>query len=120
MSAVVVNASRLKPEIRLAQAVSQFEADLSSDQKATFRTYRSQSRDSPPDTSDVMRLTAEIDRRVSGKICGGRCFGPRLTNFLQAVQKFAAIGDVIAGGSQNLIACGVWSLVRMSLLVGVS
>ena len=38
MSAAVANASRLKPEIRLAQAVSQFEADLSSEQKATVRT----------------------------------------------------------------------------------
>ncbi|KAI9763674.1 MAG: hypothetical protein M1839_006322, partial [Geoglossum umbratile] len=116
MSALLANISTLKPEIRLAQAVSQFEADLSSEQKSTFRTYRSQSRDSPPDPSDVMRLTAEIDRQASGKVGGRRCFGPRLTNFLQAVQQFAALGDIIVGGSQNIIACGVWSLVRMSLL----
>ena len=120
MSNMLANASRLKPEIRLAQAVSQFEADLSSEQKTSFRTHRSQLCDSPPDPSDIMRLTAEIDGRASGKVGGGRCFGPRLTNFLQAVQQFAALGDVIVGGSQNLIACGVWSLVRMSLLVGVS
>jgi ankyrin repeat domain-containing protein 50 len=118
MSVVLSSASRLKPNIRLAQAVSQFEADLSSEQKATFRTYRSQAQDSPPAPNDVMRLTAEIDRHASGKI-GRRCFGPRLINFLQAVQQFAALGDIIVGGSQNLIACGVWSLVRMSLLVGV-
>jgi hypothetical protein len=43
MSVMLANASRLKSEIRLAQAVSQFEADLSSEQKATFCTYRSQS-----------------------------------------------------------------------------
>ena len=120
MSVALANASRLKPEIRLAQAVSQFEADLSSEQKTRFRTSRSQWRDSPPDPSDVMRLTAEIDRHVSGKVGGRRCFGPRLTNFLQAVQQFAALGDIVVGGSQNIIACGVWSLVRMSLLVGVS
>jgi hypothetical protein len=114
MSVALANASRLKPEIRLAQAVSQFEADLSSKQKTTFCTSRSQWRDSPPDSSDVMRLTAEIERN------GRRCFGPRLTNFLQAVQQFAALGDIVVGGSQNIIACGVWSLVRMSLLVGVS
>ena len=119
MSVVVSNVSRLKPEIRLAQAVSQFEADLSSEQKAAFRTYRSQSLDSPPDPRDVMRLTAEIDRQNSGNIGRGRCFGPRLTNFLQAVQQFAALGDVIIGGSQNLIACGVWTIVRMSLLVSL-
>ena len=118
MSVMLANASRLKSEIRLAQAVSQFEADLSSEQKNTFRTYRSQSLHTPPDSSDVMRLTAEIDRRASGKV-GGRCFGPRLTNFLQAVQIFAALGDIVVGGSQNIIACGVWSLLRMSLLVSV-
>jgi hypothetical protein len=120
MSALLANVSRLKPEIRLAQAVSQFEADLSSEHKATFHTYKSQSRNSPPNHGDVMRLAAEIDRRASGKIGGGRCFGPRLINVLQAVQQFAALGDVIVGGSQNIIACGVWSLVRMTLLVGVS
>ncbi|KAI3328863.1 hypothetical protein HD806DRAFT_519243 [Xylariaceae sp. AK1471] len=115
MFGILASASRLKPEIRLAQAVSQFEADLSNEQKTAFRTYRSQSLDSSPDPSDVMRLTAEIDHRASAKV-GNRCFGPRFTNFLQGVQQFAALGDVVVGGSQNLIACGVWSLVRMSLL----
>ena len=120
MSVLLANFSRLKPEIRLAQAVSQFDADLSSDQKATLRTYRSQIQDDPPGPSDVMRLTAEIDRRTTGRMGGGRCFGPRMTNFLYGVQQFATIGDVMIGGSQNLIACGVWSLVRLSLLVSVS
>ena len=118
MSVLPANISRLKPEIRLAQAVSQFEADLSSEQKTTFRTYRSQSCDSPPDPKDVMRLAAEIDRQASGKVSGRRCFGPRLISFLQAVQQYAALGDIVVGGAQNIIACGVWSLVRMSLLVG--
>jgi hypothetical protein len=120
MSVIVAGGSRLKPEIRLAQVVSQFEADLSSEQKATFRTYRSQWLSSPPDHRDVMQLTAEIDRNASGKVSGRRCFGPRFTYFLQAVQQFAALGDIIIGGSQNIIACGVWSLVRMSLLVSAT
>lgn len=119
MSILLANASRLKPEIRLAQAISQFEADLSSEQKAAFRTYRSQSQDSPPSPKDVMHLISQIDRQACRKGAGGRCFGPRLINILQAVQQFAALGDVIVGGSQNLIACGVWSLVRMALLASV-
>jgi hypothetical protein len=118
MSAALVNAPQLKPDIRLADAVSQFEADLSSEQKATFRTHRLKWRDSPPGPSDVMQLTAEIDRPTSRNI-GRRNFGPRLTFFLQAVQQFAALGDVVVGASQNLIACSIWSLVRMSLLVSV-
>ena len=120
MSNALVNLSRLKPEIRLAQALSQFEADLSSDQKASLRTYRSQIQNVPPDPGDVMRLTAEIDRAATRSCASRRCFGPRMTNFLHAVQQFAAIGDVMIGGSQNVIACGVWSLVRMLLLVSSS
>ena len=120
MFAPLAKAARLKAEIRLAQAVSQFEADLSTEQKAIFKSYKHQSLDSPPDTSDVMRLTAEIDRRTAGKLDGGRCFGPRLTNVLQAVQQYAALGDIIIGGSQNIVACSVWSLVRMTFLVSFS
>jgi hypothetical protein len=116
MSTALASPSRLKPEIRLAQAVSEFEADLSGKQKDAFRAYRLHS--SPPDQSDVMRLTSEIDK-TSGIVAGRRCFGPRLTNFLGAVQQFAALGDVIVGGSQNIVACGVWTLVRMSLLVSI-
>src|SRR5438105_3602203 len=103
MSVVLANASRLKPEIRLAQAIFEFETDLPSEHKTTFRAYRSQSHRSPPDISDVMRLSAEIDARASQKRAGSRCFGPRLTNFLEAVQQFAALGDIIVGGSQNII-----------------
>ncbi|KAF2804460.1 uncharacterized protein BDZ99DRAFT_452051 [Mytilinidion resinicola] len=115
MSGILAKTSLLKPEIRLAQAVSEFEADLSNEQKSTFRTLRSQSRSTTPSPRDVMQLTAEVDRHTSKKFSSA-CFGPRFTSFLHAVQQFAALGDVVVGGSQNLLACGVWSLVRMSLL----
>ena len=98
MSRAITNAAPLTPQIRLAEAVSQFEADLSTQQKASFRANREQSYKSPPEIGDVMRLTAEIDRQTSRKLRGGRCFGPRFTNALQAVQQFAALGDVIIGG----------------------
>lgn len=114
MSLIVSTAGPLKPEIRLAQAVSQFEASLSDGQKVAFRNQRTQSLKSPPSTKDVMRITAEID--ISQK-AGGRCFGPRFTKFLHGVQQFAALGDVVIGSSQNVVACGVWSVVRMCLLV---
>ncbi|RKK86522.1 hypothetical protein BFJ68_g17134 [Fusarium oxysporum] len=110
----------LKPEIRLAQAIKQFEMDLSDEQKAAFDSNKRQSCHSPPNIHDVMRLTAEIDRRVAGNVGGGRCFGTRLVNVLEAVQRFAALGDIVVGGSQNMIACGVWSLVRMTLLMLVN
>jgi hypothetical protein len=114
MSSALLGASPLRAELRLAQAVSEFEASLSNEQKSNFCSLKSTN----PDPGDVMRLTADIDRRVSKKF-GGQCFGPRFTNFLQGVQHFAALGDVVVGGSQNLVACGVWSLVRISLLVRI-
>jgi hypothetical protein len=117
MSKALAKASSLKPEIRLAQAVAEFETDLPNDQKSAFCIMKSQSASATPTPSDVMRLTAEIDRRMPKKFSG---LGPRFTNFLQGVQQFAALGDIFVGGSQNLIACGVWSLVRMSLLVSIS
>lgn len=118
MSLVRAGIALSKAEERLRDAVAQYEKDLNLDQQKTLLAYRLQAHKSPPDVSDVMRITAEIDREVSKtKVFRGRCFGPRFTNILQAVQQFAALGDVIVGGSQNLIACGVWSLVRFSLLV---
>lgn len=116
MSSVLAKASLLKPEIRLAQAVSEFEADLATEHKPTFRMLRAQSNSILPSPADVMRLTAEFDHLVSKKF-GNQCFGPRFTSFLQGVQQFAAIGDVVVGGSQNMVACGVWVVMRMSLLV---
>lgn len=115
MAQALARASPLKAEIRLAKALSEFEADLSDEQKSILRTQKSQA---APSLGNVMQLTAEVDRRLSQKF-SSRCFGPRFTNFLLAVQQFAALGDVVVGGSQNLVACGVWSLVRMSLLVSI-
>lgn len=107
MSSALAKVARPKAEIRLMQATKEFEADLSDEQKKSFLTDISQTCLSPPNIHDVMRLTAEIDRRISGTFSGRRGLGPRLTNILQAVQQFAALGDIIIGGSQNMIACGL-------------
>lgn len=105
MALALSNAAQLKPEIRLALAVSEHEAVLDDDQKAKYRTYRKQS---PPDITDVMRLTAEIDRDESRSRRSRPCVGTRLTNVLQAVQQFSAVVDVIVGGSQSLTASAIW------------
>ncbi|EJT68933.1 hypothetical protein GGTG_13522, partial [Gaeumannomyces tritici R3-111a-1] len=120
MSFALAKAARLKPEIRLAQEISKFEATLSDEQKATCNSCKSQALASPPDAGDIMRLTAEVDRRAAGRGYRGRCFGPRFSNILETIQPFAALGDTVVGGSQNIIACGVWSLVRMTLLLVVN
>ncbi|KAJ6028021.1 NACHT domain protein [Penicillium herquei] len=116
MSQGLIHAPRLKPAIRLAQAVSEYEADLTRAQKEEFNYHRSHAREKPPSIQDVMQLTADIDERLSSKI-RGRCLGTRTTNFLQCVQQFTSLGDIIVGGTQNLVASGVWALVRTSLTV---
>lgn len=120
MSLVLSKVSTLKAELRLAQAISEFQKDLSTEQKAAFCRTRDSSARTPPDYQDVMRLTEEIDRNASRLLKSRRCFGTRFTNILHAIQQFAALGDVIVGGSQNIMACGVWSLVRMTLLTVVN
>lgn len=112
MALALGQAGTLKPEIKLAQALSEYEALLDDNQKATMRMYR---RQQPPKLSDVMRLTAEIDRDNSGR--SSRCVGQRLTNVLQSVQQFSCIADTIVGGSQSLIASGVWAAVKLTLQV---
>ncbi|RAK90249.1 ankyrin [Aspergillus costaricaensis CBS 115574] len=111
MTTALTKAARLKPEVRLGQAISEFQADCSSREKATLRSY--QAPGFPPSVRDVMQLTAEINRSAGLR---GQCFGSRLTSILQAVQEFAALGDIVLGASQSLLACGIWAVVRMSLL----
>jgi len=113
MALAVRGAGPLKPEIRLAQALSEYEAILSDTEKATFRTLRS---GQTPAVSDVMKLTAEIDRNNSLRR-SRRCFGPRFTNILEAIQQFSTIVDVIIGGSQSLIASAIWGTLKMTLQI---
>ncbi|KAJ5266575.1 MFS transporter [Penicillium angulare] len=52
MALALRRAGHLKPEIRLAQAVSEFEAKLSREEKARFNIRKSQSLASPPTIQD--------------------------------------------------------------------
>ncbi|GFG06232.1 vegetative incompatibility protein HET-E-1 [Aspergillus udagawae] len=113
MEGPIANASKLKPEIRLAQALADFKAVLSTDRRARFDESIAAFKDHPPDANDVNRLTAEINRDIQQTT--RRCYGPRFVHVLQAVQQYASIGDVLIGGSQNLVASGVWAAVRLAL-----
>jgi hypothetical protein len=114
MSLALSKAAQLKPELRLAQALSEFEAILRYEEKAKFRAYSAQS---PPNAADVMQLTAEIDHDALRKQKFRRCVAPRLCNFLQAVQGFTGAIDTFIGGSQSLTASAIWGVVKLSLQV---
>ena len=114
MSTVVQKAGPLKPEIRLAQAISDYEHILTDQEKPNFRILRS---GRPPEYSDVMILTAQIDEENSKR--HRRCNGPRLTRVLEAVQQFSTVIDVIVGGSQSLMASAIWGVLKTALLIAL-
>ncbi|KAJ9494026.1 hypothetical protein H2202_010454 [Exophiala xenobiotica] len=114
MAVALRHAAPLKPEIRLAQAISEYESLLDDDQKATMRNDRT---GQPSRPLDVTRLTAEIDRRTSSR--KSRCVGTRLTNILQCLQQFSAVVDTVVGGSQSLIASGIWAAFKLTLFAAL-
>ena len=114
MASALSSARPLKPEIKLAQAISEYEAIFDDGHKARFRMYRKQS---APKIQDVIRFTSEIDRDESRTRKSRQCVGTRLTNILEAVQQFFTVVDLVVGGSQNIIASAVWGVVKMSLQV---
>ena len=58
MALALRHAAPLKPGIQLAQAPSEYEAILTVEEKAKFRTWRGH----PPTVNDGMRTTGEVDR----------------------------------------------------------
>lgn len=116
MEQAIATVGKLKPEIRLAQAISEFSTALSPKYAVAFKIFLSQSRPTP---QDIIRLTEELNRDGARSHKGCRPFGTRLIDILQRVQVFIGIGDILIGGSQNIIACGVWAVVRVSLQVGL-
>lgn len=110
--------SQLKPEIRLGQAIKEFEADLSASQKQDFNSLRAQSCAKAPQVEDVLYVTALVDRQAAGHGIR-RCIGPRFAKFLQITQQWVALGDIVIGGTGNLVAAGVWAAVRMCLTVSI-
>lgn len=112
-----MQAGKLKPEIRLAQAVSEFGACLDGTRRATFKTLQT---NSPPSPTEVIRLTEEINRDGARLHRSWQPHGTRLVGILERIQLFSAVGDVLVGGAQNMIASGVWAAVRMSLEVSLA
>lgn len=118
MALALWNPAPLEPELVLAQAISDLESSLTSNEKSRLHGIRSAALRSTPTTQDVMRFTADINSQIRTSSPITRCLGTRFTNFLHSVQRYAALGDVVVGGSQNIIACGVWAAVRMTIEVG--
>ncbi|KAK1749810.1 hypothetical protein QBC47DRAFT_465375 [Echria macrotheca] len=116
MSKAVGQAAKLKAEIRLAQALSEFCARLSEPRSREFKTLRATS---PPSPDDVVRLTEEVNRDGSRTHKAWRPYATKMALFLEKVQWLSRIGDVLLGSSQNWIASSVWTAVKVTLGIAV-
>lgn len=112
MSKALSQAARLKPEIRLAQALSQFSASLPEPRVREFKLLQTKS---PPDSHDIIRLTEEINRDGSRAHKSWRPYATSMSLFLERIQTLSRVGEFLVGSSQNLIASGVWATVKMTL-----
>ena len=109
MALAISQAAPLRPDIKLSQALKEFETVLTEDQKKSFNDA------SPLQTKDVMVLTYDIDRRNASR--KSRRWGPRLTAFLNSVKGFTVVADSIIGSAGSPIAGAVWGTVKMTMLV---
>lgn len=110
---------RLKPEARLGLAISEFARSLDDERRQEFQSVQ-RTQDAHISGRDVIKMTEEINQEGARRHRTWRPHGTKVGGFLSRIQTFATIGDVLVGGSQNIIATGVWSAVRLSLTVSHS
>ena len=110
MALAIAKAAPLRSDIKLSQALSDYEAILSAEQINSYER-------SPPDANAVMALTCEINHQNAGRRTR-RC-GARLTSFLNSVKGFTSIVDLIVSSAGNPIAGGVWGAVKIAIQVGI-
>lgn len=107
----MAQASKLKAQVRLGRAISAFYESLDTENKAIFDSYRDVAHAKAPGLGDIRLILAEINRKA-GKPCGDR-----FKRVLEALQQFLAVGDVLIGSTQNVLAAGVWSVARLTVIV---
>lgn len=112
MSAALSQAAVLKREIRLAQAISEYQLALTKQQRLEFKIWSSRS---PPTPHDIVKFTEEINCDGARLHRSWRPLGTRLVGILDRIQMLSTVGDIMIGGSQNIIASSVWAVVRLSL-----
>ncbi|KAK2598550.1 hypothetical protein N8I77_011954 [Diaporthe amygdali] len=103
----------LKPDVRLGVAVSEFAQTLDEDRKREFQ--KMQSAGTQLSGRDAICLTEELNQDSERRHCTWRPYGTKCGKFLDRLQALATIGDVMIGGSQNVIATSIWCAVRLAL-----
>lgn len=107
MALVRANAALQEPEIRLTQALKEYDAILSEHERIQLRSQAAS------DAMAAINLATLIDSRSHD---GRRqCMGPRLITFLESIHHFTEIVDTFV--TPHPTAALVWGGVKMALLV---
>jgi hypothetical protein len=119
------NATQLVPAVSrefqelLEAAVSRFKAELTPAQWAEFDKTERARRSRTVGASDVTELVTKVTREYAKK-AHKPDRGRRLAKFLRVLRQFCNAGDIVVGGSQNLVASGVWAAARLCLEVSTT
>ena len=108
MALVLNNVAPLKPEIKLVQAIHDYETILSDEDRSQLHSQ------DLPNATAAINLTTRIDRQCSSR--RSQCMGPRLITFLESVQQFSGVVDTFVS-SHPEVAALVWGGVKFTLLV---
>ena len=108
MDLAVTNTAPLKPEIRLAQALKEFDALLTDHERQKLHA------EGKPDAAAAINLATVIDQECSSQ--RRQCLGPRLMTCLESIQKFTTVADTFVSSHPEFAAL-VWGGVKLALLV---
>ena len=108
MALALSKAAPLQPEIKLAQALVEYENILSDEERSQLRA------EGVPDATAAINLTTRIDRDCNDR--RSRCMGPRLITVLESIQQFSTTVDTIISSHPEYAAL-VWGGVKLALLV---
>ena len=108
MALVLADAAPLKPEIKISQALHDYEAILSDEDRHQLHS------EGLPDATAALNFTTLIDKECSSR--RSQCMGPRLITFLESIQQFSRVVDTFVS-SRPEVAALVWGGVKMALLV---
>ncbi|KAL9042772.1 MAG: hypothetical protein Q9214_003688 [Letrouitia sp. 1 TL-2023] len=96
MALVLAAAASLQPEARLDQALAEYEAILSDEDKIQFHNQ------GVPDSMAAIRFTILIDSKCNDR--RRQCMGPRLITFLESVQHFSGVVDTFVSSKPQVAA----------------
>lgn len=116
VSKQIALSGKLKPEARLGLAISEFSQGLKDEHKRDFH-HRRMTENTQISGRDVIKVTEEINQEGGRRHQSWRPHGTKVGVFLSRIQTLASFGDIVIGGSQNLIATGIWSAIRLALMV---